>query len=91
MDKVLSSLGRRLISLILYVLWIEDQFQLHIILKYMAIVRERKKAIQYILHSCVKRFIDNTTVVYYIIELLGIYSPNLCIEVWESLFDTGNV
>ena len=46
----------------------------HFILN-LAIFRKRKKAIQYILHSCVKRFIDNTAVVQYIIELLGIILP----------------
>ena len=44
-----------------------------------------QKTIQYILHSYVKRFIDNTTADRYIIELFGIYASSLCKEVWETL------
>ena len=58
MDKVLISISGQKIN-VPYPLcfWIEDQFKPHIILKNMAIILEQKKAIQYILHSCVKRFI----------------------------------
>ena len=58
MDKVLISISGQKIN-VPYPLcfWIEDQFKPHIILKNMAIILEQKKAIQYILHSCVKRYI----------------------------------
>ena len=56
----------------------------HFILN-LAIICERKKAIQTFFTLRVKRFIDNTTVVQYIIKLFGIYSPSLCIEVWKTL------
>ena len=62
--------------------WTKDQSRLHInILKIMAIRFALKKAIQYILHSCVMISTDNTTVVSYINKQEGTHSPSLCIEV----------
>ena len=53
----------------------------------MAIHLALKKAIKYIHHSCVMISTDNTTVVsyMYINKQGGTHSPNLCVEVWESL------
>ena len=51
----------------------------------MAICFALEKAIQYIHHSCVMIYTNNTTVVSYISKQGGTHSPNLCIEVWEIL------
>ena len=61
--------------------WSEDQSQLHInMLEIMVIRLALIKALKYIHHSYVMIATDNTTVVN---KKGGIYSPNLCVDVWK--------
>ena len=73
-------------GLLFHGVWTQDQSQLHInLLEMMAITLALKQTHRHIINSVVLVSIDNTTVVAHLRQQGRTHSPDLCLEVWNTL------